>query len=167
MKKSALIFLSLLLLFPCSCKRYSKKDIVGVWMMAHSTNHPNRYLAGFNNLNLYWYQDNDTVLNASFSGGIMSGEVPTFNDLDSELMSGTWKVSGDKVYRNLGFGRDTLIIKSLEREKNMVVIKKAWLFEPDTLTLIYLADDINKALLRIKAMCSIGKKASRLDYLDN
>lgn len=82
-------------------------------------------------------------------------------------MSGTWKVSGDKVYRDLVFGRDTLIIKSIEREKNMVVIKKAWLFEPDTLTLIYLADDINKALLRIKAMCSIGKKASRLDYLDN
>lgn len=166
MKKSSLIFLSLLLLLPCSCKRYSKKDIVGVWMMAHSTNYPNRYLAGLNNLNLFWYQDNDTVLNASFSGGIMSGEVPTFNDLDSELMSGTWKVSGDKVYRDLGFGRDTLIIESLEREKNMAVISKTGELKPDTLILIYLADDINKALLRIKAMYSIGKKASRLDYLD-
>ena len=167
MKKSALIFLSLLLLLPCSCKRYSKKDVVGVWMVAHSTKYPNRYLAGLKNLNLFWYQDNDTVLNASFSGGIMSGEVPTFNNLDSELMSGTWKVSGDKVYRDLGFGRDTLIIESLEREKNMAVISKTGELKPDTLILIYLADGINKALLRIKAMYSIGKKASSLDYLDN
>lgn len=167
MKKSALIFLSLLLLIPCSCKRYSKKDIVGVWMMAHSTRYPEQYLAGLNNLSIYWYQDNDTVLNASFSGGIMSGEAPTFNTLDSELMSGTWKVSGDKVYRDLGFGKDTLTIRSLEREKNMMVIKRTGTLEPDTLVLIYLAGDINKALLRLKAMYAIGKKSSNLDYLDD
>ena len=54
MKKSALIFLSLLLLLPCSCKRYSKEDIVGMWVVTMDSSDPLEHLGGLNKLSIYY-----------------------------------------------------------------------------------------------------------------
>ncbi len=155
MKKSALIFLSLLLLLPCSCKRYSKEDIVGMWVVTMDSSDPLEHLGGLNKLSIYYYQEDGTVENITYNGGLKNLRTSSENKLMSKLFSGEWKVSGNKIYRDLAIWKDTLDILSIKKEETMQVVRHTKGMKPDTTTLMYYGKDPEKAAVKIAAMASI------------
>ena len=73
----------------------------------------------------------------------------------SKLFSGEWKVSGNKIYRDLAIWKDTLDILSIKKEETMQVVRHTKGMKPDTTTLMYYGKDPEKAAVKIAAMASI------------
>lgn len=128
---------------------------MGVWVVNMVSSDPLEHIGGLNKLSIYFYQEDGTVENITYNGGLKNLRTSSENKLMSELFSGEWKVSGNKIYRDLAIGKDTLDILSIKKEETMQVVRHTKGMNPDTLYLKYYGNTPEKAAAKIAAMASI------------